>query len=44
VARELLTLAFAGEVLDELRWEPLKERLTAELHEILARTREAAGA
>lgn len=39
-ARELLTLAFAGQVLDELRWEPLKERLTAELHEILSRSRE----
>lgn len=39
-AREMLTLAFAGEVLDEMRWEPLKERLTAELHQILSRALE----
>jgi Fe-S cluster assembly protein SufD len=43
-AREMLTLAFAGEVLDEMRWEPLKERLTAELHEILSRALEGTAA
>jgi len=36
-ARDILTLAFASEVLDEMGWEPARERLRREAHEILSR-------
>jgi Fe-S cluster assembly protein SufD len=35
-ARDLLTYAFAGEVLDQIRWRPLRERLTSEIHKVLS--------
>lgn len=38
--REMLTLAFAGEVLDEMRWEPVRQRLAAQLHRRLSTGRE----
>jgi Fe-S cluster assembly protein SufD len=35
-ARRLLTHAFAGEVLDRMRWQPVRSRLEDELHRILS--------
>ena len=36
-ARQLLIHAFAGEVLDLMKWQPAREKLAAELHGILSR-------
>jgi Fe-S cluster assembly protein SufD len=35
-ARQLLIHAFAGEVLDLMKWEPAREKLATELHGILS--------
>lgn len=35
-ARGLLTYAFAGEVLDRMRWQPVRDRLEGELRRILS--------
>ena len=39
-ARDLLTYAFVGELLDRMRWEPVRAPLEAELYRILSRSRE----
>jgi Fe-S cluster assembly protein SufD len=41
VARQLLIHAFAGEVLDHMKWQPAREKLAAELHGILSEAIEA---
>jgi hypothetical protein len=35
-ARQLLIHAFAGEVLDLMKWQPAREKLTGALHKILS--------
>jgi Fe-S cluster assembly protein SufD len=35
-ARQLLVHAFAGEVLDLMKWQPAREKLAAALHKILS--------
>jgi len=35
-ARQLLIHAFAGEVLDLMKWQPTREKLTAALHKLLS--------
>jgi Fe-S cluster assembly protein SufD len=39
-ARQLLIHAFAGEVLDLMKWQPAREKLAAELHGILSQVLE----
>ncbi len=39
-ARDLLTHAFVGELLDRMRWEPVRAPLAEELYRILSRSRE----
>jgi Fe-S cluster assembly protein SufD len=41
VARQLLIHAFAGEVLDLMKWQPAREKLAAALHKILSEVLEA---
>jgi Fe-S cluster assembly protein SufD len=41
-ARQLLVHAFAGEVLDLMKWQPAREKLAAVLHEILSEVLEPA--
>jgi Fe-S cluster assembly protein SufD len=41
-AHDLLKQAFAGEVLDRISWQPLREKVEAELRRILTRLREEA--
>ncbi len=40
-ARQLLIHAFAGEVLDHMKWQPAREKLAAVLHKILSEVLEA---
>ena len=40
-ARQLLIHAFAGEVLDHMKWQPAREKLAAVLHGILSEVMEA---
>jgi len=39
-ARELLTYAFAAELLDRMRWQPIREKLTRELSAALSANRD----
>ncbi|MFB3776124.1 MAG: Fe-S cluster assembly protein SufD [Bryobacteraceae bacterium] len=39
-ARDMLTQAFGREVLDQMKWLPVRERMEAELHKILLGSRE----
>jgi Fe-S cluster assembly scaffold protein SufB len=43
-ARDLLTYAFVAELLDRMRWEPVRSPLSHELYRILARSREGGAA
>jgi Fe-S cluster assembly protein SufD len=39
-ARKVLTYAFAGELLDRIKWQPARERVEAELYRILSADRD----